>query len=120
MKTCKDCIYFFSVENDYAEECRLYPEPVETNEDYWCGQFKPAEVQETVRATYHQSGERLIRLVRKPGSTVTRQYSDDDGKTWSAPEEILKETITTKDVEPLSEDKRYTNDATRTIFEHTK
>ena len=112
MKTCKDCTYHSKVKNRinavdskaWYADCHLYPKVIETSSGYWCGQFKPAKDQETVRATYHKSGcgdpERLIRIVSKPGSTVTRQYSDDDGKTWSAPEEFIKETITTKDVKP--------------------
>lgn len=43
MKTCKDCIYYFTdpgVTPMTPHECRLYPEAIKVSYDYWCGQLK--------------------------------------------------------------------------------
>ena len=46
MKTCKDCIYYeehYLVEGEWEEHpegaCHLYPKPIPSNDEHWCGQL---------------------------------------------------------------------------------
>lgn len=76
MTTCKECKYYF-VETSQATytslgetprqqtftnkfiECRRYPKPSPTEDDYWCGEFV-GKADEVFRKCEHEWGDKLF------------------------------------------------------------
>lgn len=47
-RACKNCIYANQYSSTFRE-CRRYPPPYhQTNEDWWCGEFKPIQTGYTI------------------------------------------------------------------------
>ena len=52
MKTCKDCIFHHISFHSHGRQsiyCRLYPEEMLVDKDYWCGQLKEKEQRKSLQ-----------------------------------------------------------------------